>query len=273
MQKPIRLVVLIDFSEYAESLIHLAKEFIWKWRCKAIFMHQVPGLVPMMADSESKREILQVEKNKASVQLKWMVESKYPLFNADYIITDKDLLETIKNLDHTAYQYWVMTGLKGTGLLKKILIGSTTTKLVDETDLPLITVPLSMEITVPKNIICSVSYKYPINEHFMNYMMKNLNESLEQLKLVTIITEEDDEIKAVDYINGLAKSFETYRPEIAILKGKNALDELKNIVEHCPSAYLMLQQGSRNLSDLLFRKFMINELVYHGKIPLIIIPL
>lgn len=272
MSKPIRLIVLIDFSDNTDKLIHLAKEFILKWHSKAIFMHQVPGLVPMMTDNESKAQILQVEKRRALEQLKWMVEAKYPLLNAEYIITDKDLLETINNLDNANYQYWIMAGLKGTGMLKKIFIGSTATKLVDETNLPLITFPLSTEITFPKNIVCSVSYKHPIREDVMTYMMGKLNESLEQLNLVTVITNDDDESAAENYINKLARSFEMYRPEVTILRGTNAFHEIKKLLDSHPSAYLMIQQGSRNLTDLLFRKFMINELIYHGKIPLIIIP-
>jgi hypothetical protein len=272
MDKPIRLLALIDFSDYSIPLIHLANEFTQKWNCKVLFIHQVPGLVPVLADNESKKEIINIEKEKATIDLKMLVRRTCPMLDGDFLITENDLLDTIHEQDHKNFHHWVMTGLKGTGLLKKIFVGSTTTKLVDETDLPLVTVPLDEHIGLPKNIICSISYRYPVNEVLLNYMLQTLTDPYVKLDLVTVVTDKDNEEEAMDYLQKMANLLSEYKPKKDLLKGTNALNELKQLAVNSPGAYLMLQQGSRSLTDMIFRTFMINELVYHGKIPLIIIP-
>lgn len=272
MHQPIRLLVLIDFSDYAVPLIHLANEFTQKWNCKVLFIHQVPGLVPVLADNESKKEIINMEKEKAAIDLKMLVRSECPLLHPEFLVTENDLLDTIHQQDHKNFHHWVMTGLKGTGLLKKIFVGSTTTKLVDETDLPLITVPLDEHIGLPKNIICSISYRYPVNEDGLQYMLQTLADPTVKLELVTVVTDKDNEEEAKNYLQKIANLLSCYHAKTDLLKGTNALNELKQLVVNSPGAYLMLQQGSRSLTDMVFRTFMINELVYHGKIPLIIIP-
>lgn len=52
-----------------------------------------------------------------------------------------------------------------------------------------------------------------------------------------------------------------------------AFDLLKERVELTEDSFLVLQQGSRSLSDKLFRKFMVNELVFNAKTPLIVLSL
>ncbi len=273
MEKPLRLLVLIDFSDYSDTLIDLAFQFAKQWHCKVIFVHQVPGLVPLMTESHTKKAILYAEIDEARQKLKTLVQSRYSFADAEYLVTEYDLLHTIKKQDQTEYDHWVMTGLKGTGTFKQLFIGSTTTRLVDESNLPIITLPLSREIVMPKNLICAISYKHPVNMNALQQMLHKLQPWVESVQLVTIIDNDDKEDEASQYLKAMEQIFANFKPHTHVLKGAEPLQLLKDMVEEKSSTYLMIQQGSRNLSDVFFRKFMVNELVYHGSIPLLIIPL
>lgn len=53
-----------------------------------------------------------------------------------------------------------------------------------------------------------------------------------------------------------------------IYEGSNIKDVINSKVDEL----LVVQKGSRLFSDHLFRKFMINELVYEGQTPMIVLP-
>ena len=79
--------------------------------------------------------------------------------------------------------------------------------------------------------------------------------------------------EARNYLSALQIEYEGFNPVLQIYKAKNAFGLLKDRVKHTADSFLVLQQGSRSLRDYLFRKFMINELVYNTQTPLIVLSL
>lgn len=74
-------------------------------------------------------------------------------------------------------------------------------------------------------------------------------------------------------LNDLAKLFaERYETKTAIYKGRNRISEIKKVINNKEEELLIVQKGSRLLTDHIFRKFLINELVYEGQTPLIVLP-
>ncbi|MDZ7846452.1 MAG: hypothetical protein U5L96_06635 [Owenweeksia sp.] len=94
---------------------------------------------------------------------------------------------------------------------------------------------------------------------------------MKELEFFTILKENESEEKAKEQLAKLKAEYADYNPVVSIFKGDDAFDGLKKHVEKTTDAFLVLQQGSRSLQDQLFRKFMINELVYSGHTPLIVI--
>ncbi|MNE57231.1 hypothetical protein D3C80_1521830 [compost metagenome] len=63
-----------------------------------------------------------------------------------------------------------------------------------------------------------------------------------------------------------------FNTDFAIYEGNNPFDDIKKIINNKNDEMLIVQKGSRHLTDQLFRKFLINELVYEGQTPLIVLP-
>ena len=58
----------------------------------------------------------------------------------------------------------------------------------------------------------------------------------------------------------------------AIYHSGNLFNDIKDMINIKEEEMLVVQKGSRLLTDQLFRRFLINELVYHGQTPLIVLP-
>lgn len=63
-----------------------------------------------------------------------------------------------------------------------------------------------------------------------------------------------------------------FNTNYAIYEGEDHFDDIKKTINNNIEELLIVQKGSRMLTDQLFRKFVVNELVYEGKTPLIILP-
>lgn len=97
---------------------------------------------------------------------------------------------------------------------------------------------------------------------------------MRELEFISVITPDDKELDTLQYIQQLSEYYREKVPETTykIFSGKNAFEEIRNFMPRDAKTFLVLQKGSRSLNDQVFRKFVANDLIYHGAIPLIILP-
>lgn len=263
-------IVLIDFSDYSDVLIKFTEKIAQLKKLEIIFIHQVYGMAPALTDIETKIEIIENEKLRALKKLKSITENDV-FKNAKYIVSNKNLIELINEQTQKNGINIVVAGLKGTGILKQIFIGSTTTQIVNELPTITIAIPLHKSIFIPEKFIVATHYKFPLNVNAFKQLLSVFS-TVKSVEFITIATNEDDSFKSENYIVNLCQLFLQNQVESKLYIGENALEEIKKHMVKNAQSFLIAQQGSRTLKDNIFRKFMINELVYHGKIPLIILP-
>jgi len=269
MNKKNRIIVLIDLSEYSENLISFALNFAKCMDAKVILVHQVLGMVPALADKESRNEIIRAEMEDAADHLSELAHGK--LEDDSLVISQQPVLKILNNLKSNAYNDWVFAGLKGTGLLKRLFIGSTTLSIINESDLLTVAVPVSSVISVPKKLVVGVTHRFPLNKPQFEILLSALAQHIRGVEFFTILPDDEDEDVAQNYLLSLQSEYSAYNSSIFLTKGTDKFDALKSHVQQAEQCFLVLQQGSRSLMDELFRKFMINELVYSGSIPLIVL--
>lgn len=270
MKKKNRIILLIDFSEYSESLTDFAFRVSEILKAKVVFVHQISAMAPGMADQATRDEIVKSESNKAHSNLRKLAKGRV-YSNDAFQVSQKPVLSILKELASDHYFDWVFAGLKGTGALKRLLIGSTTLSIINESDLLTVAFPMRKQLSVPQRLMVGVNPKYPLNKDQFSQMLSALKPQIQQLEFFTILKDDEDDTKVEDYLSGLREEYKVHEPVSRIFKGDNAFELLKERVELTENSFLVLQQGSRSLSDKLFRKFMINELAYNAKTPLIVL--
>jgi len=270
MTRKNRILTLIDFSDHSETLIKFSSEFSRIIDARVVFVHKVSGLSPAMADADIKKQIINIEKEEALDELKALTK-KYFFRDGEFLISEKAILTILEELKNEHYFDWIFVGLQGKGLLKKIFIGSTALKVIEDSELLTVAIPIQKEIFIPQKLIIAVYYKFPINIAQFNILLSNLSEQIKEIEFISIITENDDEDVAIKYLLNLTLMYSEYHARMNPFKGKDAFSEITDHMAVNAEAFLVVQQGSRSLSENLFRKLLINDLVYSNSIPLIVL--
>ena len=110
-----RVVALIDFSPYSDNLMKLATSLAGEMKAKILLIHQIPGIVPALADNNSRREIIEVEKSDALEQLKAISREIIPANQSvNYLVTQRELSILLPEIGSRDSDDIILVGLKGT---------------------------------------------------------------------------------------------------------------------------------------------------------------
>lgn len=268
-----KLIVLVDFSPYSESLVNCASVWADLLKAELVFVHQVSAFAPAMAEAAVRWHILEIAKKEAFSKLKSLVEKNVSnQVTRKYVITEKSLILCLPKLINQGGINLIMLGLKGMGLLKNIFIGSTVTKVIEELNHITVAFP-QVSRPVPESFNIALNYKYPLNETALDNLLQLFKSSLKHVEFISVITSKDCEAEIISYLSKMNGRYNnSISSSYKIFKGKNSFDEVKSYLAEKNSSILIVQKGSRSLTDRLSRKFFINEVVYDGSIPLIVLP-
>ncbi len=269
-----KIYVLIDFSDYSNVQIKLANQWCLKFGYEMVLVHEINLMIPSLVSPDIRLQLeyaqkLEVFQKIIKLQEEWI----NPSVHVSIEVTAVPLIKFLKEDVQLNIQDLILTGIKGTGVLKQILIGSMVTKLIEEVNQTTISLPLHLDVNVPKTLVIAAHYKSPVHEAALHHLLFNIKESIDYVEFVTVISSPSEKYEAEAYLLALKKNFEEQITcKVNSFTGDDALEDLKNYVLPKKGVFLVLQKGSRSLADRVFRKFMVNEMVYDASIPLIILP-
>ncbi|MEQ8555099.1 MAG: universal stress protein [Cyclobacteriaceae bacterium] len=269
MNKKNRIILPVDFSEYSENQTEFAFRISDMIEAKIIFVHSIGEIASTMDDQQAREEITRTETEEALAELRKLAKGRVD--EDSFLVSSKPILSTLEELSDESYFDWVLAGLKGTGVLKQILIGSTTISIIDETNMLTMAVPSLTPMAMPEKLLVGIQPRFALNKQQLNIVLTSLKSEIKYLEFFTVLKEDEDETEARSLLQSLQKAYKAHHPEIQLFKGDDTLSLLQRRMENNPDSFLILQQGSRLITDRLFRKFTINELVYSGKTPLIVL--
>lgn len=269
-----RLVVLIDFSTQTEVILKFARRWCEIIKAEILLMHQVTYAIPALANSESRTKIIQFEKGKAIAKVNDLVQKYFDKdFSVDYEIFDKNFVNFLKNRLGKNYYDIVILGTGKTGIFKKYFMGSTALKIIDNLNCLLIAVPPYYETHFPQTLTVAVTHKYPLNRKEFNNFLKVIQNFIESVQFISVVTPDDNLKKTHEYLINLSQECQHNIPcTYDLFEGESAFKEIKEFVHESPNTMLVIQKGSRNFFDHIVRKFLLNDLVHDGSLPLIVVP-
>lgn len=267
-----RLVVLLDFSVYSSTLIQLAYKWKENFEMNVVFIHRIPGVVPAIADKSTRYQVIEYEKGEAKKTfLDLLRDNDIQQKEAIFLAVDNALIPFLESFLQP--NDILLLGLKGTGFLKKYLIGSTATEIINQLNNLVIGLPKSIDQNIPKKLVLACHPKYPVNENAWQKLLEAIGKNIEEVELLTIITQKAEEEESKAYLQKLSQALNAELTfKFNIFMGKDAFTEIKSKYSNQEEFFIVLQKGSRNLNDQLFRKLFINDLIHDGNTPLIILP-
>jgi hypothetical protein len=125
----------------------------------------------------------------------------------------------------------------------------------------------------PDTLYVSVYYKYKLNTAEFDKVLHLFGDKIKHIRFLAVVAKKDSMKQTTAYLEELR---EQYRGEhnvyIEIFKGEDAFYTLKQYMDAHADGMLVVQKGSRSFTNQVFRRFLINELVYDASVPLIVLP-
>ena len=281
MVDKIRFIVLIDFSPYSQTIAELGKRWSQIAGAELLLLHQSVPVIPAMSDREIRAEIAENEKEEALEKLRQISEAQFPgNGHLQLLVSEKEIPDQLQELRTDTIVDYIFLGIKGTGFLKKIFIGSTANTVINSAAGITVAVPSKLCTglenfcnLIPENIIVAINDRFVLNETAFRHFTETFRETIRRIQFISIIENDDAENESLEYLEELRLKFQN-SPEIKcqVSKGSDVLEELKTIVCAQANTVLVVQKGSRALSDQLFRKYLINQLIDDASLPLVVLP-
>ncbi len=269
-----RFIILIDFSEYSGNLIRYACDWAKQVNAELLLVHQTFVIAPAIADKSGRQQIAQHTNEEALCRLKSFAKDLIPgTAKVSFLVSESHLQFVLLELLAESFDNVVFLGIKGTGLLKKIFLGSVALQVIDSTKNIIIAMPKEIAAFSHKKIYVAVTEKYPLNILELNkflFFVSNIDTSITFFYLA----KPNEKTKNIEkYLADLTLLFaDKFDADFVVYEGSNAFVDVKKVINNKIDEILVVQKGSRLLTDQLFRKFLINELVYQGQTPLVVLP-
>ncbi|MBW8331403.1 MAG: universal stress protein [Prolixibacteraceae bacterium] len=269
-----RFIILIDFSEYSGNLIRYACDWGKQANAELLLVHQTIVLVPALTDNDSRQQIAQHTNDEALHELKNLAKELIPsTVKVSFSVSESLLQITLPELLEEPFDNLIFVGIKGTGLLKKIFLGSVALEVIDSTKNIIVAMPKEIATYSHKNIFVAVTEKHPLNLLELNKFLNFIDSENTSITFFYLAKPNEKTKNIEKYLTDLTVFFaDRFNANFAVYEGSNTFTDIKEIINNKIDEILIVQKGSRLLTDQLFRKFLINELVYEGQTPLIVLP-
>lgn len=269
-----RFLVLIDFSPNNACLLRYAYDWSRIVHAEVLLVHHTTVLLPLLTDQDSKLTLKKIARDEALEKLKNFAKETLPdTAKMQYLVSDASLLSVLSKSLKEPFEHLVFLGLKGAGVLKKIFIGSTAIRVIENTGAIIAAIPLNVEQFSAAKIYVAINDKYPLNIIGFNRFLQFIENEAAQIIFFSLTKPEDDIDSVERYLRDLSDMYKkSMNATYELYSGANLFENIKSVMNNKSGELLVLQKGSRLLTDHYFRKFVINELVYDGETPLIVLP-
>ncbi|MBS1552648.1 MAG: universal stress protein [Bacteroidetes bacterium] len=269
-----RFILLIDFSEYSGNLIRYACDWGNKVNAELLLVHQTIVLSPAFAEIESRKSIAEDTNDEALQNLKALAKELIPSnVKTSFLASENNLQITLDKLLAEPFDNLIFVGLKGTGLLKKIFLGSVALQVIDNTKNIIVAMPKEINAFSHEKIFVAVTKKHPLNVLELNNFLKFIDKENTGITFFYLSNPNEKTTGTEKQLRDLSALFaDRFNTSYEVYEGSDPFESIKKVINNEVEEMLIVQKGTRFLTDQLFRKFLINELVYEGKTPLIILP-
>src|SRR5690606_36560077 len=153
---------------------------------------------------------------------------------------------------------------------KNIFIGNTALKIIDNFSVPVAAIPKHYVLKTPLNLYVAVNDEYGFSIGGLRKLIGNL--IMHSIQFISVIKSGDNQAEYEELLRTTSAAFPEIQSGYKILEGEDTFTQLNTLMINHKNAMLVVQKGSRAYSDMIFRKFLVNEFVDNANIPLIVLP-
>lgn len=269
-----RFIVLIDFSEYSHDLLRFAHDWSTKVGGRLLLAHQTAVISPAMADAATRVTLTQVTNAEAVTRLEQFAREILPSeVRVDYMGTEQPVDKMIEQIREDPSDFLVLMGVKGTGRLKQIFLGSFVIDVIDQADAIVVAMPRNVTRFVSEKFYVAIHSRDQLHTKALDTLLKFAQGQVRELTFFSMAETKIDLPDVEEYLAHLAQQYsDRVKADYKLYHGENVFDSIRKIINNQTTELLVIQRRSMSLTHQPFRKFIINELVYEGETPLVVLP-
>ena len=269
-----RFIVLIDFSTESANLLRYAFDWSKQIHAEIVLVYQKIVMAPSLVDNKTREDLASHAREEAIGKLKKLAQET--VSNTDkisYFVSEDHLQNMLEKLLEQDFEDLIFVSSKEVGGLRRLFVENTAIQVIDNSKNIVVAMPNDMDAFSHEKIFVAVTDKFPLNVVELNNFLRFIDKSKTSITFFYLAKPGEETIEMEKLLKDLIKLFsERYHTGYAIYEGRHALTDIKKVINNKIDELLVVQKGSRLLTDQLFRKFLINELVNEGQTPLIVLP-
>jgi hypothetical protein len=174
-----RLIILIDLSEFSANLLKYAYDWSKQINATLLLVHRTTVVTPVFTDIESRKILSQQINSESLKKLKELRDSNLPPYaKVSYCVSESPLQLIIQKELLQPFDQLVFVGLKRTGILKKIFMGSNAIETIENSNVTVVAIPIDISSFSPEKIFIAVSDMHPLNilelNNFLGFISKGI---------------------------------------------------------------------------------------------------
>lgn len=269
-----KLIILADIEKDNSSLFSFSIQFALITRLEIVILYQHIPVIPSTISSTERTKLIKSSAAAARRKIEKLSRSFISKgLKTKISITRNDLDKEISER-YIKEDILVLSLNERNSIFKKFLPVKTAIPVINNLSNTIICIPEGEKDVDFFKWKVAVQRSNPLDVHELNRILKLTQDGASEIRFFSVIDEQDAQNEVTAYLKELTDYFHNdndIKAGFDILEGKDVFDSIKNLMQNYPNEFLVLQKGSRLLTDKIFRKFLITAIVKDAKIPLIVI--
>lgn len=266
-----------DYSDAANNALTYAVNFAKKSGAKLILFHsyhlpvvvsegqQVPVITYDELENENKKRI--------AVYKEELIK-KYGVVNIETLVTPGFAVDEISEIAKAKKADLIVMGMKGSGKIEEVLIGSNTTGVVQKTNIPVFIVPEHAGYNEIKNIILACDYNKDVSDDkVVNKLKQFVSFFGAKLLVLNVVQPKADTSyeKAVEGVK-MENNLKDISHTLHFPENKNIEEGIQQFIDSHNGDLLIMLPRKHNIIERIFNKSHTKKMAFHSHVPMLAIP-
>ncbi len=274
-----RILVPVDFSPAAEKAFRYAVDIALKAKGTVILYHVYKPVATIFKDRVQKRKQhnTPIETNlvKRMQRLKKKVTGDKADIPVSTIVARSPLIDNILEFAEDNRIDLIVMGTQGASGLKKTIIGSVASRIVEKTAIPVLLVPKKFKGAEPKQFVFAANYLQTDRQalSFVLTLAKLFSAALTVVHLVDVFANEEKEIAVFDsYTSALQKEYNKFNLKFKLMKTSLVSETIETLYKEISYDMLAMVSRKKTFIDRFILKSFTKNMACVTNHPLLIVP-
>ncbi len=275
----LRILVPTDFSSTAERAFRFAAELASRTKGTIILFHvNLKEEIPYFDSDEKRQEYqqqLQAKQLKRLQRLKKKVISPHMSVIVSTIVSQPPVVKNMLAFAKQNQIELIVMGTQGASGLKKAVVGSTTSQIIEKSNIPVLVVPEKYEWEDPKEIVFATNYHCTDRAalSFTLSVAKVFSADVTVLHVQHIDSNEKDNSHCFsNYAYFLQRTFNDSHIKFKELKSAHIKDSLEHLHDTFPFDLMVMVRRNKRFLEKLFLKSFTKNMACTTRLPLLVVP-